>query len=313
MSIYIHPVFIGGCGRSGTTLLGELLGRRSDCVTTPESQFVPKILHARQQDESLSIEYVVDYITKHWRFRLWGLEPDIDSLISRSSVPEVILDIIRQYGEINGRPYAKYWIDHTPGHIHHLSVLTAAFPAARIIHIVRDPRGVTASVLGLDWGPNTASGAAAWWLRHIAFGLAAELAFSGRCIRIRYEDLVADPEPVRESIEEWLGMAPTLLQERSSLKLPAYTEHQHSRISGPVNASRAVAWRSELSSAQIATVEHATRDMMPMLGYEKSGVEASPEPRTREVWRARARRLRSRVKYAARRFRGLRSAPRSGM
>ena len=33
-------VFIGGCSRSGTTLLGSLLGSPSNCVTTPESQFV---------------------------------------------------------------------------------------------------------------------------------------------------------------------------------------------------------------------------------------------------------------------------------
>jgi hypothetical protein len=39
-----RPVFIGGCDRSGTTLLGNLLGCSPWALTTPESQFMHELL-----------------------------------------------------------------------------------------------------------------------------------------------------------------------------------------------------------------------------------------------------------------------------
>ncbi len=38
------PVFIGGCDRSGTTLLGAMLGATPNAVVTPESPFKIKII-----------------------------------------------------------------------------------------------------------------------------------------------------------------------------------------------------------------------------------------------------------------------------
>ncbi len=39
-----RPIFIAGCDRSGTTLLGDLLGNSRWSITTPESQFIHDLL-----------------------------------------------------------------------------------------------------------------------------------------------------------------------------------------------------------------------------------------------------------------------------
>ena len=43
-----RPVFIGGCGRSGSTMLGAMLGTHPDCLTTPEATFFFVPIRRRQ-------------------------------------------------------------------------------------------------------------------------------------------------------------------------------------------------------------------------------------------------------------------------
>ena len=44
MQDYYSPVFIGGCGRSGTTMLGDMLGATDITFSTPESPFFHEFL-----------------------------------------------------------------------------------------------------------------------------------------------------------------------------------------------------------------------------------------------------------------------------
>lgn len=39
-----QQIFIGGCSRSGTTLLGAMLGAHSDIICSPESHFKIDVL-----------------------------------------------------------------------------------------------------------------------------------------------------------------------------------------------------------------------------------------------------------------------------
>src|SRR4030042_6706340 len=70
------PVFIGGHPRSGTTLLGDLVGSHSDCICTPESQFKVSVyrrlnLHGNAAPD---LGEATEMIKKHWRFRIWALD-----------------------------------------------------------------------------------------------------------------------------------------------------------------------------------------------------------------------------------------------
>ena len=168
----MKQVFIGGCGRSGTTFLAALINRNTKSIVTPESQFKFDLL-------SRPNESGVDYLRlleNNWRFGNWGL--DVHKLASEvgnvSSLSEFLTVIVKEYGGVNGGEGADVWIDHTPNNIDYMIPLDNIFPEAKFIHLIRDGRGVAASVMPLPWGPNTVLAAADWWMKKLAVGLAAE-------------------------------------------------------------------------------------------------------------------------------------------
>ena len=188
------PVFIGGCDRSGTTLLGTLLGGHSECICVPESQF--KIEMFRFADwgrNDIDVGHILNKIRTLFRFRLWGLDIDAKSVPIKqigSSYSELMSWIVREYSKNHGKPNPSFWIDHTPSNTRYASSLFNLFPEARILHIVRDGRGVASSIMRLDWGPNTINNAARYWVEKVAYGLASEMYWgSHRVKRVIYEDL----------------------------------------------------------------------------------------------------------------------------
>ena len=72
-----RQIFIGGCSRSGTTLLGSMLGAHSDCITTPESHFKTSVLRGRSADIfNLDSKEALSKISRQWRFKVWDVKID---------------------------------------------------------------------------------------------------------------------------------------------------------------------------------------------------------------------------------------------
>ena len=193
----MRPVFIGGCHRSGTTLLGSMLGAHSDCLCVPESHFKVAALSAHLARGTTGASRVLDAISKDWRFRLWEVDIPSASVFEGElggSCAGLIEWIVSRYGERVGKPAPRIWVDHTPSNVRHAATLLEAFPDAQMIHIVRDGRAVAASLLPLDWGPNRIDRAAHLWVEMVGHGLAAEAHWgAARVARVRYEDLVQEP------------------------------------------------------------------------------------------------------------------------
>jgi hypothetical protein len=97
------------------------------------------------------------------------------------------------------------------------------YPEAKFICLHRHPMDVIASgIEACPWGlgnygfepyvagapGNSVLALARYWADHTAAILAVEDKFPGSCHRIRYEDLVADPDTVAEQIFEFLGLPP---------------------------------------------------------------------------------------------------------
>jgi len=102
-------------------------------------------------------------------------------------------------------------------------VLRAVFPDARFLCLYRHPLDVIASGLEASpWGlngpgfgayadlspRNTVLALAQFWAANVALIMAVEERFHESSHRVRYEDLVADPEGVSERIYRFLGVAP---------------------------------------------------------------------------------------------------------
>lgn len=276
-------MFVGGCDRSGTTLLGSLLGSCEGCLATPESQFKAELAPYREgggRDGGGQLDDPDRAVRTHWRFRLWNV-PYRDRDTPSRDLRQAVLRAVDDYAAAHDRPAPTRWIDHTPNNLRHAPLLQTWFPEARFVHVVRDPRAVAASVLPLDWGPNTPERAAQWWLRQVAPCLAAELRLGPeRIVRVRFEELVRSPGTTLPRLASFLDL-PDLGSSDvpNGFRPPAYTGAQHRRVGGALDPSRSDAYRERLSERAIELIESVAGPTMRLLGYTPDG-DARPAPAT---------------------------------
>ena len=97
------PVFICGCYRSGTTLLGSIIGGNQNYFVTPESQFKQNVIKGETDYSNLS------------RLHSWGISRDAFSKLN--SRENLLYQILEYYKSKNGIDSNKGWVDHTPDNI----------------------------------------------------------------------------------------------------------------------------------------------------------------------------------------------------
>lgn len=301
-----QQIYIGGCQRSGTTLLGAMLGAHSNCVCTPESQFKIDVLRSIKISKTIhSPESILSRVIRNWRYKVWALklasESDPFEEIG-GTYASVIKWVVKKYGEKIGKPHAKIWVDHTPNNLKFALELLKIFPETKMVHIVRDGRGIAASVIPLDWGPNTIARAASWWVDRVAYGLAAEIALGdSRIRRVKYEELVMNPEATIKSLCSFLDLEfqEQMLMGRGFL-VPQYSRSQHRLVGTAPDSSRASAWETELTPRQIEIFEFLTSDFLSFLGYQMQyGMKAkgmTKFERVRMEIRERVQQLNNRLK-----------------
>jgi Sulfotransferase family len=174
--------------------------------------------------------------------------------------------------------------------VHHLTgwpragLLHAAFPEARFVEIVRDGRAVANSWLEMGWwhgyggpgawhlGPLPATyaeeweesgrsfvtlAAIGWKILLDAFDTARSLMPPSQWLRVRYEDVVADPRAQVGEILDFSGLQWTDEFERA---FAAY----------PFEVSRVDGFRRDLDPASVELLEHSLGTRLEALGYAPS-------------------------------------------
>ncbi len=270
----MKPVFIGGCGRSGTTLLGAMLSTHSQCLATPESKFIFEVYRSCMRESGTNeVVTALNKIAEHWSFKIWDI--NINSTVSTEQAfwdayPELIKWLVKQYARKVDKTNPEIWIDHTPNGTSQAITLLGLFPDAKIIHMIRDGRAAAASVMNLDWGPNTVATAAKWWMKKVAQGLVAESFFGPERIKqIRYENLILKPEATLKEICAFLQIEyqPEMVS-GTGFQVPQYTARQHALVGQKPNVGRLQAWKKELTPRQIEIFESIALNFLSGLGYE---------------------------------------------
>jgi hypothetical protein len=284
----MRPVFVGGCPRSGTTLLGSMLGAHGRCLAIPESQFIVEVLRELKAG-GFDAERLGRRITGHFRFKTWAVDmapPDTAEAAAIQSYAALIEWFVSRYGQAVSRPDREIWIEHSPFNAQYFGTLLEHFPDARLVHIVRDGRATAASVMKLAWGPNEAHLAAPWWAHRLSFGLAAETRYGPeRVARVRYEDLVVEPRATLEALCEFLGLEfEEDMLAANGLRVPEYTTEWHKLVGSRPDAARIEAWREDLEPRQIEIFESITGDLLSYLGYQPDfGLQARPISRREKI------------------------------
>jgi hypothetical protein len=270
-----RPVFIGGCDRSGTSMLGALVGGSPDAITTPESSF---IITAKKEIEKGRLEpnlnKVMAFITENPKKieKGWHVKLPIGQLSNNMddfSLRTVVFITVDTYARQNNKTGRCVWVDHTPSNIKYTDSLLQEFPDAKFLHLVRDGRGVAASVLKLNWGPNNMEEAAKWWCFNLSFGLAAEQRLGPeRIMRVYYEDLLTKTAPTLQKICEFCNIRYVPDMVLGGGFQPTDVKKIHKLVGSPPKVSRAEAWKKTLSPRQIQVFENYSAEMLLLMGYE---------------------------------------------
>ena len=267
------PFFVG-CGRSGTTLVRALVGAHPAIAIPPESHFV--VAQAPRRGEPFDRGALVDGLAASDRFALWELDrADVAAAVARvAGYPDAVRAVFAPWAERAGKP--RYG-DKTPGYVVHLPVIARLFPEAVFVHVIRDGRDVAASFLAWAGPPAPRRPPATGRCGSAGADGPGRALGPGRYHELRYEDLVADPEPALRAVCDAVGLAfdAAMLDHRAgAAEVARTTSHPgyHRHLAEPVRDVRD--WRSDLTPAQQARVELVAGPLLAELGYPAS--EARP-------------------------------------
>lgn len=259
------PFFIVGCGRSGTTLLRTVLNRHSKLCIPLELLFIVDYLKAADRMPMARLKRL---ILREYELREWGIAPSLADIAGCGTIEEVIARLHLMYGA--GK---THWGQKTPRFVRHLDLLATHFPDARFVHVVRDPRAVAASLQKSPVHQSPVKYGAMRWAHDVRCGLDFARREPDRCLDVRYEALVADPNAVLGQVCRFIGeeVEPAMF-EASEAGIDrfanAYYQEVHQNLWQDVRSDRIDAWKSSLNEAEIATVEAVAGDLMRELGYE---------------------------------------------
>lgn len=236
------PVFVFGALRSGTTVFRLMLDAHPGISNPGEVDFL--------------FDYLIGDDSDGWHYDLEGLCGDRIFLNRSLKIPadknglELLDSFLLQLGE------------KAPGvltlNVHrHVGRIVAAVPEARFIHLVRDPRDVARSSIGMGWAGNLYYGVDHWIRTEQAWDAASASLRPENVITMKYEDLISNLEPELRRVCKFLGLPYDHM-------MPSY--HKGTTYEPP-DESLIEQWRRKSSPHEIALVEGKAAAAMIVRDY----------------------------------------------
>jgi hypothetical protein len=278
-------VFVVGCPRSGTTLLGRMVDAHPDIAVIHEGRFVADWFERRRgvtSEGTVTAELIDDLLAyppfKSVRVGREGLER-----LVRHSEPVTYAEFVSGIFDLHGSSLGKRLVgDKTPHYVRSLPTLHALWPGAKIIHLIRDGRDVSQSVLAWrkvsERGGSVArfsafredpvSTVALWWEWLVRIGREDGAALGPeRYHEIRYETLVREPAEECAKLCDFLGVSfddrMLSFHEGRVRDEPGLDAKKAWRPVTPGLRN----WRSEMSVEALARFEAAAGGLLDELGY----------------------------------------------
>ncbi|GER80381.1 MAG: sulfotransferase [Anaerolineales bacterium] len=233
-------IFVVGNSRSGTTMLGRVLGCSSDVLTFNELHFFEQMWTPSMPAGEISLEKAVHFTTRLLGIQREGyyaqVEPhkyrrEAEALVSaqpgKLTAPQVFAAFLDYEAKRRGKTVA---CDQTPRNLFYIRELLAYYPNAYIVHIVRDPRDVLLSQKNRWLRRSYAQKkfpmreSVRYWVNYhpISISLLWESGIKAwerrkglaRVYSIRFEDLIEDPEKIIRAICQFLELeySPAMLE-----------------------------------------------------------------------------------------------------
>ncbi len=270
-----RPIFIVGEGRSGTTMLRNLLAehkniwaieRESYIFVTNWPQKNPYFEKYQNDLNKLSLaviaamkrvgvkaqkalqekEIAADIRSAHQAFLGSSYYKNLESDFNHIKVFD---SVCKFFSELD---HAERIIEKTPYHINYIKEILDAYPDAQIIAIYRDPRAVIASWLKKDKFKSILGCCHSWNNAMSKISSYTTKLDESQIQLIKFEDLISEPESSLKKLCSWLGedFDPALLKEQK-----VNSSFDDSQSSGFILDNKA-RWQKSLNESQINLIDY---------------------------------------------------------
>jgi hypothetical protein len=274
-----RPFFIVGHPRSGTTLLRFMLSSHPHLYVPEETGFLPFLaLDPQQELEQTTVAALLQRIGQINRF--WdGIVSDetafYASLSQKGSLPQPTLPcVLDALYHLQAPPGTIRWGDKTPLYVQHMPQITAIFPEAQFIHMIRDGRDAALSARA-KWGSSKPYMDLSYllrnWVRNVQTGRTAGRRLgSQRYHEVRYEALLSDAEDTLEGVCCYLGepydasmLDYTLLARSEGGGIDNHVEAQEALHPGSIGR-----WRGKMTLFERKLAREIAGPLLAELEYE---------------------------------------------
>lgn len=270
------PIFVIGTGRSGTTLLRQMLNAHPRIHITHEAGFYS---YARHAPPHVSADEWLERFFQTYSFAYLGVDPQV----IRAALPHPLSrrDIVLAYKAVLKAKAAQKgrvrWGDKNPLDTHNLAQIFADFPDARVVYIMRDPRPTTYSFNRMPFG--TSSVLFNCLLCRVQFDHIQP--FLDRIFEVRLEDLTKNTQAVLRDIltfvgEPWDDAVLDHVRHAATDDVPPLPWFVGATAEQPNNRRSEGAWQDGLDPAWIRLVERINAAAMQRYGYASAQLANEP-------------------------------------
>lgn len=245
----LAPVFLVGAERSGTTLLRLMLDHHPKLAWMSEFEYAVDRLEPNGAWPELRAYR--EWLVTQRIFQGLGLDPT-----QGSDYPTLLNGFLIQARDQAGKSLVGATVHR------HFDRLLWLWPDARFIHLVRDPRDVARSCIGMGWAGNVWTGVERWITAEQLWDRLRHRLTEARMLEVRYEDLLAEPDRVLARTCAFVGVDYD----------PAMLTYSCSTSYEAPDPSLAYQWRRKLSPRQIGLIEARVGPLLTRRGYEPSGL-----------------------------------------
>ena len=244
------PLFLVGSLRSGTTLLGLMLEHHPEIAFPGEFELAVDFMESAGELPDLAAYHAWLRVNRHFL----GHHLEIDPALGYRELVASLLVQMRRSSRGPDRPHLGVAVHRRFG------CLVQLWPRARFVHLVRDPRDVSVSIIEQGWAGNHFTGARQWRETEEDWERASAAIPADRRIDVRFEDLAVDPRGTLARICGFIGVP---YNERM-LSYPEGSTY------GEVDPGVAGRWRRTLSPRDVCLAEAGAGELLERRGYPPS-------------------------------------------
>jgi omega-hydroxy-beta-dihydromenaquinone-9 sulfotransferase len=284
-------LFIVGPSRSGTSLLCNIFGKHSQVVGMNELHLLGDMCSAstlnQTIDESTALTMLARLKARQLR-TIWNdqIEPaDMEfarRLLSSDGMSLTPASVFRRFAaNVAAEQGKRMVVEQTPRNVMYLSQILEAFPEAKVVAMIRDPRAVLNSqrsrwqmrFLGAPNVPFTealrvfvnyhAITMSKLWLK--AVGMAEQFSSHPRVHLVTYEDLISTPQLTLEGLCNFLNIA--FEEKMLTVGRIGSSSHRNDDQNAGISNKSVDTWQKDLPRGDREICEYLTGTVAARYGY----------------------------------------------